>query len=268
MSQPFSLGIHGGTGTTKTSIALSFPNPVVFDFDQRLGGVKPELLDKVVKRTSNEYGEYSYPAPIHIPLSGETRGNQQRIMLHGWKEMYDQFIQDLLGELARPDTGTIFIDTGTQMREMANNAYLQELQESTGQGKDMRVQLQQIEYGTPNDRIKAIYATIKGARKYLVVTHYDEDEYVTKEVFDPRNGQMVKESLQTGRRVLKGFNKTAEIMDMMMVTSLELANSVVTPYGTVEKAGLALEMLGVKIQNPGYDSIVGWLRMLRPGSGW
>jgi hypothetical protein len=271
MSQAFSLGISGPTGSIKSSIALSFPDPVVLDFDLRLHGVRQELKDKIVRH-------HEFQAPIHIPLSGETRGNQVNIIMQGWREMYDMFVQTLLQELAAKDCGTIVIDTGTQMRETVNNGYLQELQEATKPGQDIRHQLQQIEYGAPNKRIQSIYQAVKSANKFLVVTHYEEDEYVTKEIFDPRSGQMIRESVQTGRKVLKGWNNTANQMDLMLETSLEMVEDKneaghvvghhVGAFGTITKAGLALEMLQVKMMNPSYDSIVGYLRMMRPGSGW
>ena len=271
MSQPFSLGISGPTGSIKSSIALSFPDPIVFDFDLRLHGVKQDLRDRIVRH-------HQYQAPIHIPLSGETRGNQVNIVMQGWREMYDLFVQTLLKELRATDCGTVMIDTGTQMREMVNNGYLQELQEGTQPGREIRHQLQQIEYGAPNKRIQSIYQAVKAANKYLVVTHYEEDEYVTKEVFDPREGKMVRESLQTGRKVLKGWNNTPNQMDLMMETSLEMLEEKnemghvighrIAPFGTITKAGLDLTMLGMKFLDPSYDSIVGYLRMVRPGSGW
>jgi len=276
MTQPFSLAIWGTTGSAKSSIALSFPGPVVFDFDLRLGGVEKKLLDRIVRRTEGETGAYEYKAPVHIAKSGETRGTQIKWQLQGWREQYDQFVQDLLDELRKPDTLTIVIDTGTQMRETANNGYLQELQEHPSRPGELRQQLQQIEYAAPNDRIKSIYQAVKSARKNLVVTHYDEDEYKDDITFDPRTGEKEKVSVKTGHRVMKGFNKTPELVDMMLVTSLEQVaiynndgvktGDRIAPIGTVTKAGLDLNMLGMRILDPNYDTIVQRLKFLRPGS--
>src|SRR3972149_7928343 len=117
--------------------------------------------------------------------------------------MYDQFVSDLVRELKASDVDTIVIDTATQMREITNDGYLQELQEIPSKPGEFRVQLQQIEYGAPNGRIQSIYQAIKSSGKNMVLTHYEEDEYVDTPTFDPRTGERGKTSIKTGNKVMK-----------------------------------------------------------------
>ncbi len=249
-----SVAYWGSTATAKTSNALSWPRPAYFDFDMRSGGVKPELLANIVKH-------YRYPAPIQLFPSGVRRGKIQ-----GWREIYDQFIQDYLNELRNDKTDTLIVDTATQMRVAVNNSYLEELQDTQTEEQikrgGVRETLQQIEYGKPNGRIQAIIQAARTANKNLVLVHYEENEYQDKIVRDPRTGSDVKESVQTGRMVMAGFNKTESLVDMVIVTSL--GGDPLVPVGVVLKAGLAMEMKDMRIEDPTYDAIVARLRMFRP----
>lgn len=99
---PFRLNVWGEEKTGKTSFALSFPRPMFFfNFDlgvQELLEVRPELAEGLQVAT--------YLLPPNPTLEkGE--------------EILQEFVDDWYAALEAEEGGTIVLDTGTQLKELA-----------------------------------------------------------------------------------------------------------------------------------------------------
>lgn len=256
--EPISVAIRGETKQGKSTAALSFPRPVLFDFDLRTAGVPQGVMDQVVRH-------HKLPKPVFVPHAGQSR----RVKLEGWTELYDRFVTLFAQELAAPDVDSIIIDTSTQMREMVNRCVLQEKQENQTpksiQEDGYRDNLIQIEYGEPNNRIASILQAPRLYGKNLVLTHYEEDLYQDIVTYD-QQGKAKKESVPVrgldGKvvRTFAGYNKTENLVDLVVYMTG-------APWfeGEVRLSGLAIELLGMKLRPPLYDNLISTLAVLRPG---
>ena len=251
---------RGPNKSGKTTAALSWPNPVLFDFDLRTEGVSPDVMSKVI-------AHHRFGVPISIPKSGNRPGVVK--ILQGWREQYDAFLIKYQEVLKDSKVDSIVLDTATQMRQMVNQSYLQELQEA--RPDNPRERLIPIEYTEPNNRLRAIYNAARSADKNLILTHYEEEEY--KDHIDSKGDV---HNVPTGKMLLAGFNKTEGIVDLVIRTTLEqrdvydeggrkTGTKQYVPVGEVLLSGLCLELNGMSLEYPGYDTIAKWMRVFRPG---
>jgi len=163
----------------------------------------------------------------------------------GIKEQWESILSLVASVATDINVNSIVIDTGTLARKLAIDAHMQARQKSD----PSRKQLLQIEYGVPNQEIANIYSALKAIGKNLVVTHHLTDEYATQLNRDGR-----PESMPTGKLVAEGYNKTPQMMDVIIRTST--SNGQV--QATYTKCGYNLSLLGMPTpSNPTWDSIVG-----------
>ena len=250
---PIITSIWGPEKTGKSSLGMTFPPRIeVFDFD--LG------YDRAAYRFHREEESgllvcHSYPAPLNITV-------QRNQPLQGYKELWYRFLTDFMSALTDDAVHTLMIDTATQCWQICHMAFLQEKQEAQlpldARGKDakgntLRESLIPIEYAEPNARMRAVVQAGKGYHKNLVITHYQGAVYSKR-----MNGDRV-EDYDTGEKQLDGFKQTAGLSDIVLRTRVEG----VTPKAVVTLCGLSLNLVGIELVNPTYDSIMGALDSLR-----
>lgn len=110
----------------------------------------------------------SYTCPMPMQLGGRNTG---------FEELWEYFLELYVRWLQDPATahGTFVIDTLTSLTRVSRDAYLQELQ--TKNPAQDRQQLQQIEYGRPDEKIRAVLRNAKAMQRNLVVVHHLRPEY-------------------------------------------------------------------------------------------
>ena len=287
------LGIWGEDKTCKTTLALSAPKPlVVMELD--IGGFER------AKRNLNGHLPIldwcrqglitceSYAMPItaigSIDLSRSVITPSKRIA--GMKELFYAFLGSYLRHLQNPKLATIVVDTATILKQVTDDAYLQEKQEAqfdtSGkllQNQRLREQLTQIEYKEPNTRTRGIYYNAKAAGKNLILVHHARDEYKST-THTNRDGNLVTENMPTGKRERAGFSTLGDSADMIVHTYVErqsvlgengkpvidqVAKKPVTkpvPYCEVELSEV-LELVGMRFEQPTFDGIQQAIKMIR-----
>ena len=246
------LSLQGEEGTGKSTLAYTAPLPIIglqFDLgaDRAIYGGMWELfkdLDICFIDNGDELkGEHDitiYNLPRAIQIADVMVGVREQ-----WKKA-----QGIITKIPNSRIASLVIDTATLARKLAADAYLQELQE-TEKGK-ARKQLIQIEYGHPNQDIADVYSLFKGMGKNLITTHHLTDERLSM----PNKDGLV-ESMITGKRIMEGYNKTPQLVDVIVETSV-VKNKVV---GEFKKCGYNLSLVGTKLDNPTWDTIVNMITM-------
>lgn len=251
--------IWGPEKSAKSSLALSWPQPIVhFDFDMGFeramyrytNGTAPTETETGWSITTSEGGITSYrcPTPFNVSIHPNTP-------LKGYMELWNKFLKWYMDALTDAKVKTIVVDTATQCWQICHMAYLQEKQEAQLLNKEtkLRERLIPIEYAEPNARMRAIEQAPKAYSKHLVLTHYQTDTYASR-----MSGDRIEE-YKTGEKELDGFRATANLSDIVLRTKVDGT----TPKALVTVCGLSLNMVGVELVNPTYDSLVAALDKLR-----
>ena len=231
------LAIGGEDKTGKTTVALTFPEPIkVFEFDIA-------TVERAIWRfPKKDITVSQYPTPI----------GWGPIKSRDIKSVWDRFIDDYGAILEDKGVPSLVIDTSSKCWWIGHTAYLQELQK-----KSPRERLLPIEYGEPNNRMASL---IYGARTYnknLVLVHHLGDVYQT--ILTEKGMQ----EMATGEKRLDGFKYTESLVDLVMYMKLDEESK--KPVGTITLSGLALEMVGLSIAEPSYDKIVDMAKKWRGG---
>lgn len=173
--------------------------------------------------------------------------------IQGVKEVLD-YSQIIAGEVIRDaslHSGTLAVDTATLLREFAADAHLQNLQKIPSASGQMRVQLQQIEYGKPNDKVRDVMNAIKASGMNCIVTYHMTDEYVKQA---GANGQV--ESVATGKRIAKGVVDRDKYIDIAMYLYNDGTTKLPKPKGRYTLCGFNETLIDDVIDNPTWNRIV------------
>lgn len=261
------FGLWGLDKTCKTSLALSFPKPLVeMEFD--IGGFKRACRNLPNLPISDWYKQgliqyEAYPMPIHIGKFDQTtlQVRPSKIIV-GMKEIFYKWLSSYLKHLEDPKIATIVVDTGTLLYSITCDGYLQEKQElqldTNGNllpNEKLRVQLQQIEYREPNNRMRGIIYNAKAAGKHLVLVHHARDEY--KPMLQ-KDGTIA--SSATGKKERAGFATLGDSADVIVNTYWDTTKK--KPYCKVELAEVK-ELEGMVFEEPTYDKIAKVIQMIR-----
>jgi len=245
--KPGVVSIWGPRGSMKSSQGASFP-PVVKIFDFDLGIQRAWDIEKYI-----ESGHVEIETMLMPTKSLSTRWAK----LEGFKQLWLDFIVKY--EMACQDKNchTIMMDTNTINWALIRDGYLEELQDdqvAKGQ-KDLRKQLIQIEYGEPNQRMRALFHMAASAGKWLVLVHHETDEYIPllmvgQPVIDPDTLQPKR--TPTGKQVSDGWRGTEAACDWIFKTGLkeqerEGGGKIMIPYAEVEKSALGIDIVGVRL---------------------
>lgn len=245
--------LYGAMHTLFTGIDVQIvPYPHMF-MEQPVNKDALPLMQKWWKRNDGKaVTVYMLPEPI-----------QMGPKLDGVRYLWNEFKLLVDEALADPEIKTVGVDTGTIMRRVAIDWHLETLQ-ATPNGKD-RLQLLQIEYGKPNDQVRAVYATAQniceyasmtGQVKNFIVTHHMDDVYVLKP-----NASGVMESYATGQEQLAGLKDTYRYVDvaLRMEKSQVAGAKAGTQMSVIDaefmKCGYDLSLEHGKIRNPTWDTL-------------
>jgi len=271
--------ICGDEGTCKTTMAISFPKPLVH-FDTDVGGFRRAAW-RLSKEELEQIVSKGYPKPIQVAkLIGQTGTPTTRIVVpkkvEGMKELWQQFAQDFVDACMKPENATIVVDSATVLWNICHQSYLQELQERQlakhmrerkgipFDENEYRERLQPMEYGPANDKMRTVLHTARTFSKNLVLTHYPTDEYG---VVPDAKGNMVEG--KTGAKIMDGFKETVKLSDMVMWLSVketvEAGKKTKHPTAKITKCGLegmGLDAVGLEIP-ASYEGIINLQRLMR-----
>lgn len=252
---PHVLVIWGQEGSWKTSMALTYPKPLrhletdVGGFNRAAWRIDTEGIDTT-----------TYAPPLQIEESKKVSIKFPRRLI-GYKELWQKIFLDYIKAVRDEKIKTIVIDSATELWTLCHRGYLQEIQESQiAMGtKDhaVRENLMPVEYADPNARMRQLINAGKSYGKYLVLTHYPKDEYVTV-----RKGEHT-ESMPSGKLIIDGFKDTKKLIDI--VVWLELNKKGEANATVVEKcamAGMGSTALGMELPEPSYQGLVDLRNML------
>lgn len=273
------IAICGDEGTCKTTMALSFPKPLIH-FDTDVGGFRraawrltAEELKQVVSK--------GYPKPIQIEkLLGQKGSPSTRVLIpkkvEGMKELWQQIAQDFVNACMNKTIKTIVIDSSTALWNICHQSHLQELQErqlvqwrnrnpkTPFDENEYREKLLPVEYGPANDKMRTVLHTARSFSKNLVLTHYPTDEYGA--ILDGKGN--VTEG-KTGIKVMDGFKETVKLSDVVMWLTIkeksEKGKKTREPIAKITKCGLegmGLDAVGLEIP-ASYEGIINLQRMMR-----
>lgn len=258
------FGLWGEDKSCKTTLALSFPKPLVFmEFD--IGG-----FDRAIYRFQQDFDQglikyEAYPLPMTFgkfdPSSLTVRPSK---IIVGMRELFYQWASKYLTHLKDPNIASIVIDTFTLHYGVTCDCYLQEKQEAQlplrpdgkgSDGKELRSQLLQIEYREPNTRIRGIIYNAKAVKKNLILVHHARDEYKPMLQKDGSIGTSA-----TGKRERAGFATLGDSADVIVQTYWDDKGQ--APYCKVELAEVQA-LKGMVFKEPTYDKIDRVIKMMK-----
>ena len=268
-------------GAGKTTMALSFPKPLVH-LDTDVGGFRRAAW-RLPKEEIKLIESKSYPKPISVEkLKGQIGTPTTRIVVpkkvEGMKELWQQFAQDFVDACMRPEIATLVVDSATALWNICHNSHLQELQERQLAAhmrlkknipfdeNEYREKLLPIEYGPANDKMRTVLHTARSFSKNLVLTHYPTDEYGA---ILQKDGTTVEG--RTGKQIMDGFKETVKLSDLVMWLSVkervEGGKKIKEPVARITKCGLegmGLDAVGLEIP-ASYEGIVNLQQLMRGG---
>lgn len=253
--------IWGKEGSGKTTMALTFPKPIVH-FDIDVGGydrAKWRLDMAGMKSTS-----YSLPIQIEKMMGGEKSGVTIRFpkRVMGYREVWQKIIIDFVKACEDPKVKTIVMDSATQLWSICHNGLLQQKQEiqiakePNIQDSALRERLQPVEF--PNDRMRSLIYNARGAGKNLVLTHYPKPIY--KERFDNK-GELI--SYKSDEVEPDGFKDTTKLVDVVFWTYADEekmdGGTKITPRAKITIKcgipGLGMQAVGLELSEPSYQGL-------------
>lgn len=231
--------IYGEPGSIKSSLAITWPPPIVF-YNLEGGGRRAWKYQEGID--SSLITERTFLLP-HRSMTNRYE------KLTGYMEIWAALTGTMEYDLA--NFNTVIWDTGTVVWAIDRDAWLQDIQ----QQHPTRKQLQVIEYGEPNRRITELFNLARAFQTNLVITHHETDEYVP--LLDPLGRPIVDEnnnpmSVATGKKLPEGFKHTIGLSDWVLRTTLS-TNGI--PKVRVEKSGYGLHMRGREIEWPTYNKL-------------
>lgn len=256
------VSIEAHNATWKTGFAYSQPLPI-FGFQFDMG------FDRAINGTANKMFA-GLKVNVHTYESGEGPKKfwnddddivvcevmpplQLSEINEGYNEAWDYFMA-IYGYAVRDKRFSSYVlDTATSARKFKADAHLESLQkQSKAEGKPIRKQLQQVEWGKPNTAIKEIYDTMGAIRKNFVSTHWLTDEYVKGIV----NGN--ETMIPSGKFILEGWNDTHDKVDMALRFDKSLVEGKTQVKARFEKCGYNtdLEARGIEVLQPTWDKVM------------
>jgi len=258
------ISLEGEEATGKTTFAYTAPLKVVgFSFDmgaqRALFGAKADLFESLDIRIVEYSGGadptkfkglwkdyditvFELPRPVQLDA----------IRVRGARALWDYFLWLFVEAIQDEAVRSIALDTATIGRRVRVDAHLETLQDAAKPNEKMRERLLQIEYGMPNDAIRDLYNFSQGLKKNLITVHHLTDEYQ-----DHITSKGEKEQIITGRRILEGLKGTHRVVDVALL--MEKRNKEIV--GTMLKCGYCLDLEGIPLPNPTWNSVVDLISM-------
>lgn len=256
---PHVIVLWGDEGTWKTTFGLTYPKPLVH-IETDVGG-----FNRAAWRIDTRgIATTTYIPPLPMEESGTKKITVKfPKKLIGIKELWQQIFMEYVKACRDPKVKTIMIDSATELWSICHRGYLQELQETQLAGgmketdKLFRSNIIPVEYSDPNARMRQLINAAKSYQKYLVLTHYSKDVYVTVQ-----KGEKT-ESMPSGEVKPDGFNDTGRLADLII--RLEINKQGDVGAKIVRKcalAGIGTTGLGMELTEVSYQGLVDLRNML------
>jgi hypothetical protein len=248
------FGLWGDDKTGKTTLALSFPKPMLYQ-EIDIGGFERAKSKFLPEINSGQVIVKKYIMPLqfgNLDVAKLQITPSKKVV--GMRELYYQILADYVIALRDPNIKTIVVDTGTLLWEITTDAYLQEKQEA--QPDKLRAQLTELEYKEPNIRMRGFVYNAKAMDKHLVLTHHSREEYANAMV----NGQSTK--APTGRKERSGWKSLGDGADMIVHTYLKGAGKDAKYYCQVDLT-FTQAMAGFEMLDPTYEKLSKMEKMMR-----
>lgn len=245
--------IEGEVGTGKTSLSLTFPEPIQH-FDTDIGGFDRAAWRFKDKIDSGAIRSKSY----HLPDSGPNgekltatdvlraiSGRRAINTAMGAREIWNSLFDDYGNALDDPSVSTIVFDSWTRVWRLCTSAYREEIG---------AVGLMPRDYGVPNNRMTALLDIGRKYNKNIVLVVHMDNEY--KDI--PGSDGQIK-SVSTGRRIPDQWKLTDNLVDIMLTSQLD--DNI--PVVAVKQSKLMLDLTGMVYREPSWGQIETAIKMLR-----
>jgi len=267
------ISLKGENFTGKSGFGLSCPKKIGWHETDMNGFERAlphfELADPKIR---SKIKHYTYPVPDSY-MQGDL-GVSVSPRLYGLKELWQEFVHNLLDDIDSVDILSIVIDTFSQMYPICADSLLQEKQEAQEvdgklpKGERYREQLIQIEYRAVNQRMHAIFDVVAKANKNLIIIHHMTDIW----------GQVMKDGqVKDGvvGRDAKGWHNCGLASSDLSDIVIEMAQGdprksygngkqdATKFYSTLVKSGEARSLRGMVIEDLTYDDLITRLNMAK-----
>ncbi len=242
------VAIEGEVGTGKTSLALTFPKPIVH-MDTDVGGFSRASWRFAEELKSGAIKSQPYHVPQQAIIDKLKLTTSKASKIIGVKDLWYRMLEDYLNALVDPKIKTIIWDSWTRVWTLCTNAFLEEKQEKDAN----RVRLMEIEYTEPNLRMVSLVDAARDAGKSLVLVCH-----LTDERKDVPTTEGIK-SITTGKRIADQWRRTSQLVDMIIRTELNSTK----PKATITQSKLVLDLTGMTYDEPRWEMIETAIRMLR-----
>ena len=221
--------IFGGSSTGKSTFAGSGKGRKWY------AELDPGSFERTGLPTDDFDLHYYYPPLSSLLERGKLSGAGVSRTLHGWDELFWQFVDDYLKAM-KEDYSDYVIDTGTKLWLLCRNAFFQRVQDEKNEKE--RERLSRLEYQEPNGHMDAIVDAAKIAGKNLI--------------FVAHEGELYNKGEPTGKMKPDGYKELANMADATL--QFYLRNK--KPVARVFKAGAGgLELLDMEVEEPTRDKV-------------
>ncbi|KKK86951.1 hypothetical protein LCGC14_2758110 [marine sediment metagenome] len=251
--------IRGPVYSRKSTIGLSIPGgKFVFDLERGVHRAKIEWPDDIMD---------TWVPPVDVSVLNHYRGDRVTGRREAWEEMTAKYVE----ALQRTDIQVIIFDTAKKLWTACHQGILQikqEAQVETRMGKfketkeqavqyledngEWRVQLLEIEYVAPNERMDNLIDLARSFDKELVFVNHE------RPVRGPTVVKGVVEMLPIpGKFELDGWRRTIQLADWEILTRIEESildprfpnNKTLQFYGLILKCPIGSKAVGKELMN-------------------
>lgn len=212
-----SISGHGETGTGKSSFGFWAPDPVVhYNLDRRIERVvdrftagDPRLgLDRprIIKHIDLRMPK---PGARMFTVSKDLREKDEKERVAAeklWNTFVTTYKTALESSMRPGGVRSVVIDTLTELYDLRLLAEFGRL-----------MGFRQRERGGANSDIVELLRMHEDYNANLITLHQVKDEYAKTKKRDPQSGEMVDDSERTGRRIIKGYDKTPYVTQAHIV---------------------------------------------------
>lgn len=254
--------VFGETGTGKSTLALSFPKPLVHfeldigGFDRAAGRYKKEISNGEITTKS-----YCWPISALEMELGLVKRTSTGDMKKLWQEVGRDFVEIIKAQKVK----TIVIDTFSQFWDLDQMAFFEEVQEGS---EKSRARMSQIEYTEPNTRMRTVIYYAKRMDINLVLVCHATDVWKKRPL---PNGKTEDYTDGIKPEGWKHVGKEADYILQTYIVSEEKKDNkgkktlVHTPHAVVTKSAVGLDLVGWVFANPTWDELESIIQVMKEG---
>jgi hypothetical protein len=202
--------VQGPTKSGKSTFPFWGPGPIaVFDFDRRLETVVQRAMNGKLTGVPKEI----VYIPFKMPDIDIRSTKQDSSVLRHAGEMLEKFKRNLKlaleSSMKKDGVRTISIDTATELKDVRTCAEFGRL-----------IGIQPRDLGGVNQDMRDWMRMGEDYNANVIWVHHVKDEWITIDKPD-RNGNMVKDSSPSGRKILDGYNKAPQCVQVVLETDVK-----------------------------------------------